>query len=76
MEMVGHKTESICRRCAIVDEMMLLKARPSRAKSLQAGEKRMVGWGELNRRHQDFQTRPHLLARTDDLLICVVIRGF
>jgi hypothetical protein len=55
MEMVGHKAESICRRSAIVDEVMLLKARPSRAKSLQAGEKRMVGWGELNRRHQDFQ---------------------
>jgi hypothetical protein len=39
----GTRTESICRRYAIVDEVML-KARPSRAKSLKAGEKRMVGW--------------------------------
>ena len=44
MEMVGHKTESICRRYAIVDEVML-KPRPSRAKSLQAGEKKNGGLG-------------------------------
>src|ERR1700704_6799745 len=30
----------------------------------------------LNRQHQDFQTRPHLPARTDDLFVSVMIRCF
>src|SRR5258705_1231991 len=30
----------------------------------------------LNRRHQDFQTLPHLPARTDDLFVSVITRAF
>jgi integrase len=68
MKMVGHKTESIYRRYAIVDEAMLKEGAAKR--SVRDGTRRRVlsrcrrarkqwwaGTG-LNRRHQDFRPGP------------------
>ena len=79
MKMIGHKTESVYRRYAIVDEAMLRDAAVKRAARCgqspgQSGlviiepvsgkdVKKLVGRNGIEPRHQDFQIYPSGIAK-------------
>jgi hypothetical protein len=89
MKMVGHKTEAIYRRYAIVSDADLQDAAKKLAAASASGDNLVTvaparnparqvikNWWAgtgLNRRHQDFQTLLHVPARTGDLSLSVAL---